>query len=41
MVRTATNEAKRVGESGNMSQAMVPMMAQKRTNAMIPHSTSC
>jgi hypothetical protein len=41
IVRTATNEANKVGERGNIVQAMVAMMAQKRTNPMIPHSTSC
>ncbi len=41
MVKTATNEAKKVGESGKINQAIIPIIAQKRTNPIIPHSTSC
>ena len=41
MVKIATNEAKNVGDRGNIIQAMIPMIATNSTKPITPHSTSC
>lgn len=41
IVRTAIKAVKSAGESGNIIQAIIPIITQKRTKATIPHSTNC